>query len=247
MKKIIYLLLVLPLFLYSCEKRPESSFSVDTTEPEVGKPVLFTNTSHNSDSFEWDFGDGFISYDSDPAHSYTTTGTYTVTLTSISKNKTSSTSSITLNVLMPSLLVVEVREYYSNDLIPNASIILYPSLADWDAQTNKVIEGFTDKYGVAVFANLDPDVYYLDIWETTHDNYTLRNEDAGFVTTPPVLDHKTTVFEAFVDVATHTSGVVRGSHGMVIKSLGRKVTDKQIPKYTGTDNWQELYSRRVNK
>jgi PKD repeat protein len=247
MKKIIYLLITLPLLLFSCEKSPESSFSVNTTEPEVGKPVLFTNTSHNGDSYEWDFGDGYMSYDSDPTHSYTTTGSYTVTLTTISKNRNSSTSSLTLNVLMPSLLVVEVREYYSNDLIPNASIILYSSLADWDAQKNKVIEGFTDKYGVAVFANLDPDIYYLDIWEATHDNYTLRNDDPGFIETPPVLDHKTTVFEAFVDVATHTNGVVRGSHGMVIKSLGRKAADKQKPQYSGTDNWQELYNRRVNK
>lgn len=247
MKKIIYLLLILPLFLLSCEKSPESSFFVDTDEPEVGQPVLFTNTSHNGDSYEWDFGDGYVSYDSDPSHSYATTGSYTVTLTTISKNRNSSTSSLTLNVLMPSLLVVEVREYYSNDLIPNASIILYPSLADWDAQTNKVIEGFTDKYGVAVFANLDPDEYFLDIWEANHDNYALRNEDVGFIQTPPVLDHKTTVFEAYVDVATHTSGVVRGSHGMVIKSLGRKVTDKQKIQYSGTNDWQELYNRRVNK
>jgi len=239
--------LAFTLILFSCKKTPEASFFVDTTEPEVGKPVLFTNTSHNGDRYEWDFGDGYISNESDPTHSYTTTGSYDVTLTAISKGNLSSSSSLTLNVLTPSLLVIEVREYYSGDLIPDASIILYSTLADWDAQTNKVVEAFTDKYGVAVFANMDPGTYFVDVWEATHDNYTLANEDVGFIQTPIVLDHKTTFFEALVDVATHSSGVIRGSHGMVKKSLGRKAFDRQQSKYSGTDNWQELYSRSVKK
>jgi PKD repeat protein len=241
------LFLAFTLILFSCKKTPEASFFANTNEPEVGKPVLFTNTSHNGDRYEWDFGDGYISNESDPEHSYTTTGSYDVTLTAISKSNLSSSSSLTLNVLTPSLLVIEVREYYSLDLIPNASIILYPTLADWDAMTNKVIEGFTDRYGVAVFANLDPGTYFVDVWEANYDNYTLASEDVGFIQTPTVLDHKTTFFEAFVDVATHSSGVTQGSHGMVRKSLGRKALDRQQPKYSGTDSWQELYNRSFKK
>lgn len=44
--------------------------------------VVFTNTTLNADSYEWDFGDGnVISTDENPTHTYTESGTYEVTLT----------------------------------------------------------------------------------------------------------------------------------------------------------------------
>jgi len=247
MKKIFYLLLALPILINSCEKAPVASFSTDTNEPEVGKQVFFNNNSQNSDRFEWDFGDGYVSTERDPAHTFTSTGSYEVTLTATSKNRQTDKSSLTLNVLVPTLLVIEVREYYSGDLIPNASIILYPTLADWDAQTNKIDEGFTDNNGVAVFSGLDAFIYYVDVWEATHDNYTLRNEDYGFVQTPTVSAHQITFFTAWVDVATHTKGVTGGSRDLVIKKLERKAIDKPQKFYSGTETWQELYNRSVKK
>lgn len=238
--------LLLPIVLFSCQRTPDASFSVDTNAPEVGKEVFFNNHSHDADRYEWDFGDGFTSNERDPAHTFGATGSYDVTLTAIAKGGHSSTSSLTLDVVSPSLLVIEVSEYYSGDLIPNASIILYPSLADWDAQTNSVIEGFTDKNGLAVFADLDPAVYYVDVWEATHDNYTLRKEDVGFITTPVTLAHKVTFFAAAVDVANHSSAM-RGDHGLVIKSLGRKASGMKTKIYTGTETLQQLYNRSVKR
>ena len=44
-------------------------------------PVTFANLSQGGDSYEWDFGDGFISTRPDPTHIYTDVGAYTVTLT----------------------------------------------------------------------------------------------------------------------------------------------------------------------
>jgi len=41
----------------------------------------------------------------------------------------------------------------------------------------------------------------LDVWEATHDNYQLRNEDVGFVTAPAVAAHRITDFVAYVDIA----------------------------------------------
>ena len=81
MKRIIYLSLVLPLFLFSCSSKespvtPEAHFSADTVDPEVGEEVFFTNDSHNAERFEWDFGDGFISNEKNPGHVFTGTGTY---------------------------------------------------------------------------------------------------------------------------------------------------------------------------
>ena len=247
MKKIFYIVLALSLLLISCEKAPVSSFSTDTNEPEVGKPVFFNNNSQNSERFEWDFGDGYVSSERDPAHTFTSTGSYEVTLTAISKNRQTDKSSLTLNVLVPTLLVIEVREYYSGDLIPNASIILYPTLDDWDAQTNKIDEGFTDDNGVAVFSGLDAFIYYVDVLEATHDNYTLRNEDFGFVQTPTISAHQITFFTAWVDVATHTKGATGGSRDLVINKLERKAIDKPWIFYTGTETWQELYNRSVKK
>jgi hypothetical protein len=248
MKKIIYMFFALPIFLISCEKNPIASFSTDSGEQVVGQPVIFNNNSHNSDRFEWDFGDGYVSNESNPVHTFTATGTYEVTLTVHSKNHLSDKSSLTLNIVIPTLLEIEVREYYSEDVIPGASIILYPTLTDWDAQTNKVVEGIADGDGVAVFSNLDPYLYYADVWEATHDNYQLRKEDAGFVETPVILAHKINRFIAWVDVVNHTSGTARGMQEMIIKKLERVSTDRKQPVAdTGTENWQVLYSKSVHK
>lgn len=243
MKRIIYIFLAIPFFLLSCEKNPVASFSVDSNEQVVGQPVYFNNNSHNTDRFEWDFGDGYKSNESSPVHTFTATGTYEVKLTATGHGH-SDVSSLSLNIVIPTLLEIEVREYYSEDLIPGASIILYNSVTDWDAQTNMVDEGFTDADGVAVFSNLGPYVYYVDVWEATHDNYALRNEDVGFIRTPEILPHKINRFIAWVDVATHSKGTARGSREMVIKKLERVATDKrQAISGGGTENWQELYNR----
>jgi hypothetical protein len=248
MKRIFYLILVLPVILISCQKTPVAHFSTDTVEPEVGHDVLFNNDSQNASRFEWDFGDGYISNARNPTHVFNATGSYDVTLTATSKNGHDDQASLTLNVVIPTLLEIEVREYYSLDVIPDASVILYPSLSDWDAQTNLVLEGFTDANGKAVFSNLDPYVYYVDVWEATHDNYSLRDEDVAFVRTPEVLPHQINRFVAWVDVAVHTKGVAAGTRQLILKKLEkRSALMKQPATSGGTENWQEMYSRRVVK
>jgi PKD repeat protein len=250
MKKIIYFFLPLSIILSSCHKSvetpiPQSSFSVDNVEPEVGQAVFFTNNSVNGYTYEWDFGDGYISNDENPTHVFTSTGTYEVLLTVTSSGGDTDHSSIVITVTVPTLLVIEVREYYSDAIVPGASIILYPSITDWDAQTNSVVEGYTDANGTAVFSNLDPLVYYVDVWEATHDNYQLRAEDIGFVRTPEVLSHTISGFIAYVDIVNHTSGVSRNRE-MVIRKIGRKTSDKNlIPGFSGS--WQELLKRSFSK
>lgn len=56
---------------------PEFRYSIG---PGINE-VLFTNTSFNTDSFAWDFGDGNISGLEEPVHNYIANGTYNVTLT----------------------------------------------------------------------------------------------------------------------------------------------------------------------
>jgi hypothetical protein len=246
MKKIIYLLLFLPLFLISCESSPEAYFSVETAEPEVGREVFFNNESLNAGKFEWDFGDGYISNDANPGHIYTANGLYEVTLTAISKSGLEDKAKLTLDVMIPTLLEIEVREYYDDYAVADASVILYPALADWESQKNMFSEGFTDADGTVVFSGLDPKSYYADVWEQTHDNYTLKKEDVGFIRTAVIIPHKINRFIAWVDYVKHTKGNAKGTREMVIKKLERKVTDKRQPEAgQGSEGWQELYNQRV--
>lgn len=248
MKRIFYFTLVLPFFLISCEKSPVAVFHTDTLEPEVGHEVFFYNDSHDANRFEWDFGDGFISNDANPMHIYNATGTYDVTLTAISKSNLDDKSSITLNVLVPTLLEIQVLEYSDEYVVPDASVILYPTVVDWDAQINMITEGFTDQYGIAVFAGLEPFVHYVDVWEQNHDNYALRSEDLAFIRTPEIIPHQINRFTAWVDYVQHTKGAAKGARSVIIKKLERKAADKVQPPFdSSSGNWQELYNRRVNK
>jgi PKD repeat protein len=248
MKRLFYFTLALPLILISCEKSPVAIFHTDTLEPEVGQSVIFYNESQDAERFEWDFGDGYTTDDPNPVHSFNATGTYEVKLTAVSKNNHEDRASLTLNVLVPTLLEVQVLEYYDEYIVPGASIILYPTLIDWDDQTNMIIEGFTDQYGIAVFAGLDPFVHYVDVWEQNHDNYALRAEDVSFIRTPEIIPHQINRFIAWVDYIEHTKGAAKESRSTVIKKLERKAAEKvQPPLDSSNENWQELYNRRVNK
>lgn len=240
--------LLLPLILISCEKSPVARFSTDTTEPEVGHNVLFSNESQNATNFEWDFGDGYISNEKNPSHVFNSNGKFEVILTATSKNGKDDQASLSLNVMIPTLLEIEVREYFDDYIVPGASVILYSSITDWDAQTNQLSEGFADANGKVVFSDLDPFVYYVDVWEANHDNYTLRTDDVAFVRTPEILPHQINRFVALVDKANHTKGVARGARQLIIKKIERRASDKIQPAANGgTENWQELYNRRVNK
>jgi hypothetical protein len=246
MKRIIYLTLFLPFFLISCEKTPEAYFYTDTIEPEVGQKVYFTNDSRNATRFEWDFGDGFITSEENPTHIFNATGTFEVTLKAISKSGLEDVSKLTLDVTIPTLLEIEVREYFDEYVVPGASIILYSSITDWDAENNKLLEGFADKDGIAVFSNLDPFVYYVDVWEQNHDNYALRSEDVGFIRTSEILPHKINRFVAWVDYVPHAKGAKSGARTLVIKKLERKAVSKWQPASdSNSEGWQELFARRV--
>lgn len=251
MKKIIYLAMILTLVLFSCRSKevyfePVAFFSTDNAEPSVGQEVFFLNESQYGVRFEWDFGDGYISDAENPSHIFTGTGTYEVMLTVYSNNGLSDKATMTIVVLIPTLLEIEVLEFYDEYSVEDASIILYSTVIDWDNQTNIVSEGFTDADGIAVFSNLDPFVYYVDIWEATHDNYGLKAEDIGFIRTPEILPHKINRFIAYVDYVVHGKGARTGEKTYVIKKLVRKAADKEQPAIvTGTEGWQELYNKSI--
>ncbi len=244
MKRIIYLFLVLPLILISCESTPEAHFFTDTVEPEVGQDILFTNDSHNATKFEWDFGDGYVSSEANPTHYFTGTGSFEVVLTAFSRSGLSDEASITIDVKIPTLLEIEVVEWYEEYVVAGASVRLYPTLVDWEAETNMESEGFTDEDGLVVFSHLGPWVYYVDVWEQNHDNYTLKAEDVGFIRTSEIIPHKINRFVAWVDVADHSKGVAKRDKTLVIKKLERKASDKSLI-INESEDWQALYNKSI--
>ncbi len=247
MRKIVYLALVLPMIIFSCKKTPEAFFHTDNADPEVGQEVFFINDSKDGDRFEWDFGDGTVlSNEENPVHIYTGTGSYEVSLIVYAKNGISDEAVITINVMIPTLLEVEVVEYYDEYAVANASIVIYPTLTDWDNERNSVSEAITDADGFAVFSHLDPFVFYVDVWETDHDNYSLRDEDVAFIRTPEITPHKINRFLAYVDFVDHAKGERSREKSMVIRKIVRKADDKNtISAGSGTDDWQELYKRSI--
>jgi PKD repeat protein len=248
MKKIFYLTLILPLILLSCSKDPEADFYIEIDKAKIGQEVFFKNTSQNAETFEWDFGDGYISTEKHPVYKYSLTGTYEVMLTAYNKKGVADKALMILDVVEPSLLVVEVIEYWDEYPVEDASVILYSSLSDWDNQKNMIIEGFTDGDGIVVFADLDPIVHYVDVWEENHDNYQLRDEDPGFITTQKIVPDKIQWFVAWVDYVERSKGESRGDRTMVVKKLERKVEGKTYPgTYKGPKDYEYLLNKSVRK
>ena len=94
MKKTLYLLAGIAVVMTGCSRQEDIFEDVlDISEvPEVevnasfsfstyGLDATFTNTSQGSSSYEWDFGDGFISTEEFPKHTYADNGDYPVKLT----------------------------------------------------------------------------------------------------------------------------------------------------------------------
>lgn len=248
MKKILFLSILLPLVLVSCEMSPRAYFSASPGDPVVGEDVWFTNESENAIDFEWDFGDGYTSGETNPIHRFTSTGIYNVRLKVWSSGGLTDVASLDLDVKIPTLLEIEVREYYEDYPVQGASVILYPRLIDWENEANSVNEGFTDSEGKTVFADLDKIVYYVDVWEENHDNYTLKDDDVGFIRTPEVMPHRINRFIAYVDYVEHAKGTGKRDGHMVIRKIERKADDKMQPAASDDiTGWEELYEKRVVK
>ncbi len=205
--------------LVSCQAVPRAFFSIENSSPEVGEEVFFNNNSENMTECNWDFGDGYVTNEINPGHVYTASGSYHIKLTVYSKDGLSDDATTDLIVYVPTLLEVEVLEYYDKYTVANASVIIYPSLSDWDAQTNLVNEGLTDDNGVVVFSDLGYNSYYLDIWEAHHNNFALRAEDVDFIKVPQLQPHQINRFTAYVDYVAGAKGMLSRDRSVVIKSL----------------------------
>ena len=205
MKRFIPIVPALVLLITSCEHKPYVDFIVSSHRVEVFETVYFTNnSSENVDYFEWDFGDGTWSDAINASHYYEEAGIYEITLTAFSGHRAIGSRSLTVEVLTTSLNVI-VEEYYQHYRVADASVILYPTQADWDLETNPIVEGYTDENGVVTFENLNPVVYFIDVWHPTHNNYQLAVEDVGWIMTGQLYRNEMNEFIAYVDYIGTTS------------------------------------------
>jgi len=74
-----------------------AKFMKEASQNEVPSKVTFQNKSENAETYAWDFGDGNISEEKDPVHTYVKPGKYTITLT-VRKGKKIATASQTVEV-----------------------------------------------------------------------------------------------------------------------------------------------------
>ncbi|MEM7588040.1 MAG: PKD domain-containing protein [Acidobacteriota bacterium] len=76
----------------------DASFDVTTSQPAFGLPVAFADASSGQpDTWSWSFGDGAVSSQRNPTHTYTQPGTYTVRLT-VSRGTASDTATAEVEV-----------------------------------------------------------------------------------------------------------------------------------------------------
>lgn len=197
------------IMLSSCEVSPDAGFFSDKIRAEIGEEVFFFNNSYNAMEYEWDFGDGTWSDAYEPVHSYSASGIFTVILSAYSRTGDVDRSYLDIEVLSPTMLEIEVLEWYDQYPVAGASVILYPTETDWDNETNAIIEGFTNASGKVIFTNLGPYVYYVDVWHQNHNNYTLRYEDVGFIRTDQLFKNELNQFVAWVDYTGAKSSAER--------------------------------------
>jgi len=86
----LFVAIVVTIALSGCTKEPSPDFNFDNNNAYVPVTVTFTNLSVNATSYSWDFGDGGVSTEKNPAHLYVTPGTIYVTLTAKNGSKTNS-------------------------------------------------------------------------------------------------------------------------------------------------------------
>jgi hypothetical protein len=115
---------------------PNSGFSINPDQPELDTNdiavVQFNNLSFNANQFQWNFGDGAQSPESNPQHIFTEAGTYEIELIACNTNclpAECDTSQSTIQVSDINVATTSVSGYESVNLFPNpASQTLYFTL-----------------------------------------------------------------------------------------------------------------------
>lgn len=142
---------------------PKASFSVSDTEPYKGSPVSFTNTSSGAERYEWEFGDGAVSTEESPSHTYSEYGTFSVSLTAYNGttyHKAAKLIKVTSKTIVVTTISATLagKKYYSSGKFYNGksykyeftikftnSYYGYKSASKWGLRTNTTYSSWDAK------------------------------------------------------------------------------------------------------
>lgn len=203
MKRLLTILPILSLIVAGCQREPLADAIITPNPAFVGEDISFTNLSSNTDYVEWEMGDGATSSAFNVTHFYYDPGYYDVKLKAFGTKGGVSIATFTVEVIGAELKVIvqlwtpegEPEGY----LLEGASVRLYPTLADWENETNLAGELFTDYKGECTFENLSYQRYYVDVWAPDHHNWWLKEDDIGFIETQLLEGAFYHTFVAYVD------------------------------------------------
>jgi hypothetical protein len=203
MKRILTILPILSLIVMGCKREPFADADISVNPAYVGEYVTFRSFSTNTDYVEWDMGDGFTYDQPVIEHYFVDPGFYDVQLKAFGVKGGVDVAVYPVEVIGAEL-TVRVRLWTEPGsapgyLLSNARVRLYPTLLDWEQETNLVVEGYTNSVGEVTFDNLSYQRYYVDVYDDFHDNYTLAGDDVGFIETEMLEGIYLWTFEAYVD------------------------------------------------
>lgn len=196
MKKIIFLLSVFTVALFSCEdlqqyELPEANSIEDETppqasfgaiqgegSPEAWKSFTFTNGSISATDYIWDFGDGNTSTDFEPQHTFPGEGTFTVSLTASDALGASDTQTQDIEVVEPEAPAVP------DPFLLNADFDRLPKSSGSDCSCSGWINRSLGDQGetssgngssdnLIKFDNLEPDHIYQEFEVVPNSEYVI--------------------------------------------------------------------------
>ena len=113
MKQLI--IVAFAIFCFSCGK-PIANFVYTVEKQDAPAKVVFDNQSEKAETYEWDFGDGNFSGETEPTHTYKSSGNYLVTLRA---KKGSKTKTVEKRILISAPLecLVEIETEFGNMIV----------------------------------------------------------------------------------------------------------------------------------
>ncbi len=174
MKNLLLALSIATITFIACKKEPtgeltpvKANFTYSSKHNYAPAEFFFTNTSFYATSYSWDFGDGSVSTESEPTHTYSAAGTYTVKLVA-SANGKSNTITKSIDVFpSPSKVLL-------NEVVINYTNLTRPIGGNWDT-------------------DLGPDIYYKlyvlnnEIYKSvTKSDVTKSSFPLNWISAPPI-------------------------------------------------------------
>jgi PKD repeat protein len=214
-KNTFFCFAVILLIAFSgCIKEPVANFDASKTTVVTGEEIVFTNTTVDAESYEWDFGDGEESIRESPSHVYTNPGVYDVTLKAYSKKeKKSDEASMTITVKEANQIVFNGTKYP----LSKGYLEYYGDWAGsgtYNFDITLVSDGLTlTQDGMTGYGNF----VYVESWSSTPSTLTTGSYTYG--TSYYASTYSTWLFGYDYDAGTDTGTVWNCSGGSMTISI----------------------------